>query len=206
MRHLNPSTWKRSLVRFDLLNRMRRTTLLGVPLLFLLSLGVFAGSSFSGEARSEDSPSVAGSLADSLFADSTQEQVADALRIERRFLVPEAPAEEEKTTVRRTVGTGTASYYGRGLAGNPTANGETFDPRKMTAAHPSLPFGARVRVTNLRNGESVVVRINDRGPYGGNRIIDVSRRAAEELEMVRRGLARVKVELMKKKQQRKKKN
>jgi rare lipoprotein A len=76
---------------------------------------------------------------------------------------------------------GVASWYGPGLYGNQTANGEVFRPGTMTAAHPSLPFGSRVRVTNRDNGRSVVVRINDRGPFVGNRIIDLAQVPAQKL-------------------------
>lgn len=86
---------------------------------------------------------------------------------------------------------GEASYYGPGLYGNFTANGEVFRPGTMTAAHPYLPMGTRVRVTNQRNGRSVTVRINDRGPYVGGRIIDLSKTAASHLGMLSSGVADV---------------
>ena len=91
---------------------------------------------------------------------------------------------------------GRVSYYHDSLAGNRTANGEVYDPKKLTAASRTLPFGTRVRVTNARNGRSVVVRINDRGPFIKGRTIDLSRRAAEELGIIRRGHARVEMELI----------
>jgi rare lipoprotein A len=91
---------------------------------------------------------------------------------------------------------GTASYYGADFAGRRTASGERFDPQALTAAHPDLPFGTRVRVTNLENGRSVTVRINDRGPFTGGRIVDVSWGAARELGMLRSGVARVRVEIL----------
>jgi rare lipoprotein A len=94
------------------------------------------------------------------------------------------------------LGTGTASYYGAAFAGHLTANGERFDPDELTAAHPSLPFGSLVRVTNQRNGKSVVVRINDRGPFHSNRLIDLSRSAAEEIGIVRQGKGQVKLALL----------
>ncbi len=96
----------------------------------------------------------------------------------------------------KPIGEGEASYYGPGLAGQPTASGETFDPQKMTAAHRTLPLGTRVRVTNLRNQESVVVRINDRGPYAKRRVIDLSVAAARELGMLHQGRARVRLEVL----------
>lgn len=96
----------------------------------------------------------------------------------------------------RAVQDGTASYYGADFAGRRTASGERFDPQALTAAHPDLPFGTRLRVTNLENGRSVMVRINDRGPFAGGRIVDLSWGAARELGMLRSGLARVRVEVL----------
>jgi rare lipoprotein A len=89
---------------------------------------------------------------------------------------------------------GKASYYGARHHGNKTASGERFDQHALTAAHRSLPFGSRVRVTNLRNDKSVVVRINDRGPYAKGRIIDLSHQAAERIDMLRAGVVPVRVE------------
>jgi rare lipoprotein A len=94
------------------------------------------------------------------------------------------------------IGGGMASYYGNELAGNRTASGERFDPGQLTAAHRSLPFGSMVRVTNTSNGDSVIVRINDRGPFAHGRIIDVSQAAAREIGMHRSGTARVKLALL----------
>lgn len=91
---------------------------------------------------------------------------------------------------------GVASWYGPGFGGNRTANGEVFDTSKLTAAHQTLPFGTLVRVTNLENGLAVVVRINDRGPFVGGRIIDLSRAAAERIDMVGGGTAPVRLELL----------
>lgn len=91
---------------------------------------------------------------------------------------------------------GIASYYGNELAGNRTASGETFDPGQLTAAHRTLPFGTLVRVTNVATGDSVVVRINDRGPFAHGRVIDVSHAAAREIGMHRSGTARVKLALL----------
>lgn len=91
--------------------------------------------------------------------------------------------------------TGRASYYAARLHGHYTANGERYDQTQLTAAHPSLAFGTHVCVTNLYNGRETVVRINDRGPFVGNRIIDLSRRAALDLGMIQRGVARVRLTL-----------
>lgn len=91
---------------------------------------------------------------------------------------------------------GMASYYADSLNGNPTASGEAYDRTQLTAAHRTLPFGTRVKVTNLDNGKSVVVRINDRGPHVKNRIIDVSSAAAEKLDLIDSGTAKVKVDVL----------
>jgi len=92
--------------------------------------------------------------------------------------------------------TGKASYYGKGFHGKKTASGERFNKYAMTAAHRTLPFGTRVRVTNLANGAQVIVRINDRGPFKRSRIIDVSEGAAKALGMLSAGLAKVRVEVL----------
>jgi len=89
---------------------------------------------------------------------------------------------------------GMASWYGDDFHGRLTANGEVFDMTSLTAAHPTLPIPSYARVTNLRNGKSLIVRVNDRGPYHGNRLIDVSNKAAELLEFKSNGVARVRVE------------
>ena len=90
---------------------------------------------------------------------------------------------------------GKASFYGKPQK---TASGERFDPRKLTAAHKTLPMHSVVRVINLKNGKSVIVRINDRGPYIRGRIIDLSTAAAEKIDMINAGVAPVKVEVLKK--------
>ena len=91
---------------------------------------------------------------------------------------------------------GMASWYGRELHGRKTASGERFDRHGLTAAHRTLKFGTRVRVTRLKTNRSVVVRINDRGPFGKGRIIDVSEAAARELDMIEAGVTKVRVEVV----------
>jgi rare lipoprotein A len=93
---------------------------------------------------------------------------------------------------------GVASYYGPEFAFRRTSSGEMFDPQEMTAAHRSLPFGTRIRVTNLANGRRVVLRVNDRGPYRKGRVIDVSYAAARKLGFAKRGVARVKIDVLSK--------
>jgi rare lipoprotein A len=94
------------------------------------------------------------------------------------------------------IGEGEASYYGHELAGNRTASGERFDPKALTAAHRTLPMGSMLRVTNKSNGKSVIVRVNDRGPFTRNRILDISLAAAHQISMVRPGKAIVTIELL----------
>ena len=93
--------------------------------------------------------------------------------------------------------TGMASFYGGSWHGKKTANGEIFNENSLTAAHRTLPFGTRVRVTNLDNGKSVVVRINNRGPYSNGRIIDLSKAAFSRIASTSRGVTRVKLEVSK---------
>ena len=90
--------------------------------------------------------------------------------------------------------TGIASFYGSAHQGKRTASGERFDQHDLTAAHRRLPFGTRVKITNLSNDRSVVVRINDRGPHTRNRLVDVSRAAAEQLGMIGSGTAKVRIQ------------
>jgi len=92
--------------------------------------------------------------------------------------------------------TGIASWYGPDFHGGPTASGERYDMHTLTAAHPSLPFGTFVRVTNLQNGRDVIVRVNNRGPFRKYRIIDLSKEAARQLGMVGSGIAKVRVEVL----------
>lgn len=111
-------------------------------------------------------------------------------------LVPAQPTAKPTPTAPVTLPqTGQASWYGAAHQGKQTASGATFDQAELTAAHPSLPFGSKVKVTNLANGKSVVVVITDRGPSSGNRIIDLSQAAAKALEMIDSGTANVRLEL-----------
>jgi rare lipoprotein A len=92
---------------------------------------------------------------------------------------------------------GVASFYGQKYHGRKTANGETFDMYDLTAAHKTLPFGTRIRVTNLNNGKRVEVRINDRGPFVKGRILDLSYGAAQHVDMIVSGTAPVRIEILK---------
>ena len=94
--------------------------------------------------------------------------------------------------------TGYASFYSDSFDGKPTSNGETFRQNKLTAAHKKIVFGTEVKVTNLANNKSVIVRINDRGPFVSGRIIDLSKAAAKQIDMINAGVAKVKIEYRKK--------
>ena len=96
----------------------------------------------------------------------------------------------------KPVATGKASWYGPGFHGKKTASGEIFDDAKLTAAHKTLPMGSKAKVTNLKNGKSVKVEINDRGPYVADRVIDLSQAAAHALGMIDRGVVPVRVDLI----------
>jgi rare lipoprotein A len=101
--------------------------------------------------------------------------------------IPAQPEQAGEDEIAR----GQASWYGGKFHGRRTASGERFDMNALTAAHPKLPFGTRVRVRNPRNGREVVVRINDRGPFTGGRIIDLSRAAAEAIGLIQAGVGPV---------------
>ncbi len=111
--------------------------------------------------------------------------------------------EEETITADRSLvefvnkGSMKASWYGPGFHGRKTANGEVYNQNSFTAAHKSLKFGTLLKITNLKNNKSVVIRINDRGPYIHGRDLDLSKAAASELGMVRKGVAKLKVEEIK---------
>lgn len=121
--------------------------------------------------------------------------------------VPSTPSENQDSALAQRYAQhpaletlrGKATYYADSLAGNRTASGEVYRPELHTAAHKKLPFGTIVRVTRTDNGLSSYVKINDRGPFGpSDRIIDVSRKAAEELQMLRAGVIEVRVEILEK--------
>src|SRR5262245_1870049 len=114
--------------------------------------------------------------------------------IHRRVAVTRRPNPTSvKPTPEDEGGHGIASYYNQGIQ---TANGEKFDPGELTAAHRTLPFGTRLRVTNVATGQSVTVRVNDRGPFIPGRVVDLSEGAAESLGIVHRGIAKVKLDVV----------
>jgi len=110
--------------------------------------------------------------------------------------VPPRPEAPQPKSAGSTIQTGRASWYGEPHHGRRTASGEIFDMHKLTAAHRTLPFGTRLLVTNLRNGNTAEVRVNDRGPIVPGRIIDLSYAAAEELGAVSKGTFPVRIQVM----------
>ena len=110
-----------------------------------------------------------------------------------KVVAPQVKEEVPNAERPRAEQVGNASWYGPAHDGKETASGETFDPKKLTAAHPTLPLGSKAVVTNLETGKSVTVTINDRGPYVKGRKIDLSRAAAQQIGMGKKGVARVKI-------------
>lgn len=135
---------------------------------------------------------------------SITERSGDKIRRETIAAKIEIPADEPSVieklntvasnTVRKFSQNGTASWYGRQFHGRKTASGETFDMNALTAAHRSLPLNCFIRVTNRNNGKSVVVKVNDRGPFHGNRVLDLSYGAAKQLGITSAGTANVNIE------------
>lgn len=107
-----------------------------------------------------------------------------------------AGAQTAKDPAETDLGSGLASFFSTEMQGQRTASGEKCDPETLTAAHRTAPFGGRVRVTNLANGISTIVRINDRGPFSGKRVIDLSRAAARAIGLDRMGTGRVSLALL----------
>jgi rare lipoprotein A len=136
--------------------------------------------------------STAGQAVTPLAVQKAVDEAADEGVFQLQPAIVQQPAEDSF----EHVGEGEASYYGNELAGNRTASGERFNPRALTAAHRTLPLGSKLRVTNKANGKSVVVRINDRGPFTKARLIDVSFAAAQELNLIQAGKGRVRLDLL----------
>lgn len=126
--------------------------------------------------------------------DSEAVESSDDTAVAPQPVQPPTPPMPQPSVI--SVSTGEASWYGPGFYGNRTANGEVFRPGTLTAAHRTLPFGTKVRVTNLWNGRSTVVRINDRGPFHGRRVIDLAHGAANQLGLVASGIAQVRLEVL----------
>lgn len=122
--------------------------------------------------------------------------VTTVIRHDQEPLLTPAQVKEPRLRVVRRIRSGLASWYGRLLQGHPTASGRPFDMNELTAAHRTLPFGSKVRVTDLRNKRTVIVTITDRGPVPDDRVIDLSLGAAKQLRMVGTGVTPVRLELL----------
>ena len=149
----------------------------------LIALGACAPSSFVANKSEFTSTSERAALNDSRSASIVRNRHVAA----HKYVTTPHVAKAQNSSI------GVASFYAEEQQ---TASGEKFDPNELTAASPALPFGTRLRVTNLANGRSVVVRINDRGPYVAGRVVDVSYSAAETLGMVERGTTKVKLDVV----------
>jgi rare lipoprotein A len=182
---------------------MRRTFSLGALALLLSGSALVSAIAESSRAATTNdavavatpSSEVQGLSNDVAIREADSESVPPETLIKQAPSTPIAPVPKPAPRVVQ-VSQGTASWYGPGFFGNRTANGETYRPGTLTAAHRTLPFGTRVRVTNLNNGRNTVVRINDRGPFVGNRVIDLGHGAAQEVGLISSGLAPVRLEVL----------
>lgn len=157
----------------------------------MLALGTLVTSSGMAQSTTNAFAAAFADLAPPVPATAPQQGAVDVTEVMAEPATPETAAPETAATV---LGTGVASYYADRFNGQRTASGERFDNHAYTAAHRTLPFGTRVRVTNPANGASVVVRINDRGPFTRGRMIDLSRVAAQDLGLIQRGHGTVQLE------------
>lgn len=154
-------------------------------------------SALGAELRGDERPEVPGHPSAGRPVAAAGPRIQAAPDPAREAPQPDAPALGDRVADEpAAVVVGEASWYGPGFAGRRTASGEIYDPSELVAAHKELPFGTRVRVTNRRNGRSVVVRITDRGPYAGGRIIDLSAAAADVIGMRSSGTAPVALEIL----------
>lgn len=158
-----------------------------------LSIGAFVGLTSALSAKEIATPVAKDALApfkSTVVADYPVNNVTSAAVNAQKVSL------EPSTGKLRALQSGVASYYGPGFHGRRTANGETFNMNAMTAAHRTLPFGTKLKVTNLNNGQSAIVRVNDRGPYTGGRVIDLSVAAAKQIGSTQAGTAKVKLEVV----------
>lgn len=183
--HAGPTPLPSRRQRLLMLMRLKtqRRVLLVSLVAALLACAIFASLALRGDPRSE-----AVGLGTGIAS-------IEALPV-RAFVQAPTPRPSRPSPEESGIAGGDASFYGNELAGDRTASGERFDPERLTAAHRTLPLGSRVRVTNARTGDSVIVRINDRGPFHGNRVIDLSLGAARQIGLIRSGTARVDLALL----------
>lgn len=186
---------------FQTIRKFTPVTLVGIVLVMVFAVSGFLavqnGSSRLAAAAVVESANPPAVSSDTAPIDRARraDAAGDGARA-RQPMVENRMTHEAEEAAASVLGRGKASFYGRGFAGRPTASGETFNPAAMTAAHRTLPFGSKVRVTNTNNGRSIVVRVNDRGPFVHNRVIDLSQGAAERIGMIHSGTANVKIDLI----------
>jgi len=182
---------------------MRRTFSLGALALLLSGSALVPAIAESSRAATTNdavavatsNPEVQGPSNEVAIREVDSESVPPETLIKQVPPTPIAPAPKPSPRVVHSA-KGEASWYGPGFYGNRTASGEVFRPGTLTAAHRTLPFGTKVRVTNLWNGRSTVVRINDRGPFHGNRVIDLAHGAAQSLGVTASGIAQVRLDVL----------
>lgn len=171
-----------------------------VPLVILVAAGLF-GCASGPHVRRDEPTSVSSrrsTQSSRSRAPSARARASERASIEAGSRTPQEDLRRmyANQTVLRTL-MGAASYYSDALSGRPTASGEPYDPRAFTAANREFAFGTMLRVVRIDTGASVIVRVNDRGPFGRrHRIVDLSRAAAEHLDMIRRGVVNVRVEVL----------
>ena len=171
-------------------------------LLGLFSFVCISGISFAAHKNPAqgltDRSQAKGSFQHEFYQSVTEKTKYDSIIVEKSNNVENQSAIEQSQPlhIARAVFSGKASWYGPGFHGRFTANGERYNQYALTAAHRSLPFGTRVRVTNMNNGRSVVVRINDRGPFIRGRVIDLSTAAASNIGMIHHGVVPVRVQVI----------
>ncbi|HUF13926.1 MAG TPA: septal ring lytic transglycosylase RlpA family protein [Longimicrobiales bacterium] len=172
---------------------MEKTRILIGGLLILAALALGAGA----PASSAPTPAVdVVPLADPAVPAAPADRPARSARADAAASSERETGESEAAADVLAVMEGGASWYSDALAGRRTASGERYDPTELIAAHPALPFGTRLRVTNLDNDRSVEVRVIDRGPFVAGRVLDLSRSAAERIGMIRAGHVRVRIEVL----------
>jgi rare lipoprotein A (peptidoglycan hydrolase) len=153
-----------------------------LPLIILALLVVQGCSTLSGDSQPRT---------------STQAGVVNTPGMDKRSAKIESPKDEKgRPGTVQSAHVGEASWYGPGFDGKKTASGDIFDDSKLTAAHKTIPLGSQAKITNLTNGKTVEVKINDRGPFIEGRIVDLSHAAAKSLGIIERGIAKVQIDLL----------
>lgn len=173
-------------------------TLLLAGFLTFSSLNSLAATKNTKAKSSISTKKQATSKATKKTAKAAKQIAVKTVKNEKAAISNKSPKNLHKQIISKHFQTGVASYYAAKFNGRRTANGETFSNTKLTAAHRTLPFGTLIEVTNMRNGRSVIVRVNDRGPYTHSRVLDLSSAAAKQIGMHLSGTANVKIAVVNK--------